>query len=318
VVLSALEFFGVTGDRVLELGDDPWTTAMVDLIQVVLLDNAGQVSEYVQLIDPTVERFRTIGDRWGLAMSLSQRAQLEALDGDLEGALASWQEALPLLAELGAAEDLDLSRMRVVGLRLALSDDDQRAAMRQELQVAFERAVAAGNRRHEAIARMNLAGLELVAGRHEEVVRHLEHVLANGDPTSEFGSGQMESIVRAQLAIARAGLGDLDGADRELAAACRSGLATRDMPVIAEIVGAAAVLAHGRGDDDHAARLLGASAAVRGRADRSNPITRGLGETLGSRLGEVRFAALTAEGADLDRDRAVAFALPGGRPGLET
>ncbi|MET0449268.1 MAG: BTAD domain-containing putative transcriptional regulator [Aeromicrobium sp.] len=316
VVLAAMEFFGVTGERVLERGDDPWTRAMVDLIQVVLLDNAGHVSEYVHLIDPMIERFREIGDRWGLAMSLSQRAQIEALDGDLEGALASWREALPLLGELGAAEDLDLSSMRVVGLQLALTDADGMEALRRDLEASFDRAVASGNRRHEAVARMNLASLEHVAGRHAEVIRHLEHVLAHSDPSSEFGSGQMEAIIRAQLAIARSGLDDLDGADRELAAAVRSGLAMRDMPVLAEIAGAAAALAHRRGDDELAARRLGASGAIRGRVDRANLNTHGLPESLRASLGDARYESLVAEGAALERDQAVALALPGDRPAL--
>ncbi|MET0931389.1 MAG: BTAD domain-containing putative transcriptional regulator [Aeromicrobium sp.] len=314
VVLAALEFFGETGDRVLERGDDPWTAAMVDLIQVVLLDNAGQVSEYVDLITPMVERFREIGDRWGLAMSLSQRAQVESLDGDLEGALASWREALPLLAALGAAEDLDLSSLGIVGLQLALADADEMAVLRRDLEEAFDRAVASGNRRQEDVARMNLASLEHVTGRPAEVVRHLEHVLTHGDRSSEFGSGQMEAIIRSQLAVARAGLDDLAGADRELAAAVRSGFAVKDMPVLAEIAAAAAALAHHRGDHEHAARVLGASGAIRGRVDRANLRTRGLSESLASSLGTTRFDALVAEGAALQRDRAVALALPGGSP----
>jgi predicted ATPase/DNA-binding SARP family transcriptional activator len=309
VVMAAIDFFGVAGGRSFDLGDDPWTRAMTDLLRIVMLDNSGRLSESVELVGPVIEAFRAIGDRWGLAMALTQRATIESLDGDVEAALASWQEALPLLVELGAAEDVDFSSMRVTALRMARATEAELDDLRRELEDAFERAVATGGRRHEAVTRMNLAVLEHVTGHDAEAVVHLEHVLAHRDPMSEFGSGQMESLVRAQLAVARLGVGDPAGAARELAAAARVGLQTKDMPVLAEIAGAAAVLAHGRGHDEDAARLLGAAVAIRGRADRSNRDAAGLAEALRGSLGAGTFERLHAEGAALDQQDATALAL---------
>ncbi|KQX74895.1 hypothetical protein ASD10_06695 [Aeromicrobium sp. Root472D3] len=312
VVMAALDFFGVAGDRELDLGDDPWTLAMIDLLQVVTLDNSGRLDETVELVGPLIEAFRTIGDRWGLAIGLMQRATIQALDGDVAGALASWWEALPLLVELGATEDADFSSMRVVGLQLAVADADAMVALRRDLEAALARAAASGNRRHEAVARMNLAALEHVVGRDAEAIVHLEHVLAHRDPTSEFGSGQMEALVGSLLALARAGVGDLAGADRQLESAARVGVATRDMPVLAEVAAAAAVLAHRNGRDREAARLLGASAAIRGRADRSNRDVAVLVEALGRSLGADELERLRSEGAALDQQAAVALVVPGG------
>ena len=310
VVMAALDFFDVAGGRALELGDDPWTRAMIDLLRIVMLDNAGRLSETVELIAPVIEAFRAIGDRWGLAMGLTQRASIEALDGDDRAALASWQEALPLLVELGAAEDVDFSSLRVTAVRLSRATDDELRELRGELEAAFGRAVETGSRRHEAVARMNLAALEHVVGRDAEVVVHLEHVLAHRDPTSEFGSGQMESLVRAQLAVARLGVGDAAGAAAELASAARVGLLTKDMPVMAEVATAAAVLARGRGRDEEAARLLGAAVAIRGRADRSNRDARALTQSLQQALGP-ELERLRSRGAGLDQEAAVAMVLTG-------
>ncbi len=305
VVMAAIDHFGAAGGRVLALGDDPWTRAMIDLLRIVMLDNSGRLSESVGLVGPVIDAFRAIGDRWGLAMALTQRATVEALDGDVEAALASWQEALPLLAELGATEDVDYSSMRVMSLRLAQATDDDLPLLRDELQAAFDRAVAGGTRRHEAVTRMNLAALEHVAGRDAEAVVHLEHVLAHRDPMSEFGSGQMEALIRAHLAVARLGTGDADGAAAELASAARVGLLTKDMPVLAEVAVCAAVLAGHRGDDERAAGLLGAAEAIRGRADRSHLDAEALADVLRARMGADAFERLLAEGAAMTQEAAV-------------
>jgi predicted ATPase len=314
VVMAGLDFFDVGGGRVLDLGDDPWTRAMIDLLRVVMLDNSGRLSESVELIGPVIEAFRTIGDRWGLAMGLTQRATIESLDGDHEAALASWEETLPLLVELGASEDVDFSSMRVTAVRMSGATDDELRELRRELDAAFGRAVTAGSRRHEAVTRMNLAALEHVLGRDAEAVAHLEHVLAHRDRTSEFGSGQMESLVRSQLAVARLGAGDAVGAADDLAGAARVGLPTKDMPVLAEVATAAAVLAHGRGHDEEAARLLGATVAIRGRADRSNRDAAALAETLRQALGADAFEEHRTQGAALDQEAAVALALAAAAP----
>ena len=314
VVLATMDTLDAVGERDIDLGDDPWTLAMVDLMRVVLLDNAGRLSESVELIGPTIEAFRRIGDRWGLAMSLTQQATIQSLDGDVEDALASWHEAVPLLVELGATEDADFSSMRIVGLRLAVvgDDADELAGLRRELEESLAHAASVGGRRHENVARMNLASLEHAAGRDAEAIGHLEHVLAHRDPTSEFGSSQMEALVRAQLAAAWAGVDDLDRADRELESAVGVGLTTRDMPILAEVAGAAAILAHRRGRPEHAARLLGTTEAIRGRGDRSNRDARALAEALRSALGAGTFERLRAEGAAMQQADAVTLALPGG------
>jgi predicted ATPase/DNA-binding SARP family transcriptional activator len=313
VVLSALEFFDLVGDRVIEVGDDRWTRAMIDLMRVAMLDNAGRLGESVELIDPMIETFRAIGDRWGLAMALSQRALLESLDGDADRALGSWRESLPLLDELGAAEDVDFTSVRMIGLQLSVADAGGRDALRRDLEAALERAQAGGNRRQESVAHMNLATLEHAAGRDERAVEHLEHLLAHRESSAEFGSGQMGALMLSRLVIARAGTGDLDGAEDGLDEAARTGLPTSDMPIVAEVATAAAVLAHCRGEDERAARLLGAADAIRGRADLSNLDARRVAQSVRARLGEARFTALLTEGTAMPKDQAVAFALGGNR-----
>ncbi len=310
VVLAAMEFLGVVGDRVLPEPTDIWTRASTNLVRLVLLDNAGRIGESVELIEPTIAEFRGIGDRWGTAMVLSQRATLESLDGRYDEALVTWEEALAMLAELGALEDIDFSSMKVTGLRLALVGEDGLPALRRDIEAGVEIAQRSGNRRKQLVARMNLASLEHVEGNDAASVEHLEYVLDNVDTTSEFGSGQMEAAIRAGLAVARCGVGDFDLAQQELVTAGRVALDTRDMPIVAEVASAAAVLAHSAGDDERAARLVGIAESIRGRADLMNRDLRRLVETLQENLGLATYEALRADGLALERGEAIGMAFP--------
>jgi hypothetical protein len=87
------------------------------------------------------------------------------------------------------------------------------------------------------------------------------------------------------------------------------------MPILATVLGAVAVLASRLdGDDERAARLLGAADRLRGRPDRSNRDAEALALVLRERLGAARYETLHAEGVALDREGAVTLA-GAGRPG---
>ena len=315
IVLATMAFFDVMGDRELLRPGDRWTQSMINLMQLVLLDNEGRVGELDELLDPTIEGFRELGDRWGLAMALSQLGMVQSLDGKYEEALASWEEAIPLLKELGAMEDAEFSTMRVMGLRVAIAGEGRVDDLRQELVSQLADARRTGNRRFELMTCMSLGHVEHIAGRDELAIEHLEFVLRNVDSVSAFGGGQMEAAIRAGLTIARACSGDLEAARAELVEASRVAVRTRDMPIVSQVATGSAVVARFDGDDERAARVLGAGEAIRGRADRMNCDIRELTEALRTSLGVARFEELRAEGRSLERDDAIALALPDARVG---
>lgn len=310
IVLATMAFFGVTGDRELPRANDRWTRATINLMQIVMLDNEGRVGEIVELLEPTINDFRELGDRWGLAMALSQQGMVHSLDGRFAEALASWEEATPLLHELGAGEDADFSTMQITGLRVALASESEMDELRGNLENALIKAGRDGNRRLELTTRISLAHLEHCAGHDEIASGHLEFVLQNLDAVSTFGGGQMEAVIRAGLVVTRASSGDLEGARAELVTASRIGRRTRDMPVIAQVASSAAILAHLDGDDERAATVLGASEAIRGRADLLHVDLRDLRTSLRTSLGDERYEQLHAEGRSLVRDDAIDLALP--------
>lgn len=310
VVFAAMRFFGVVGDREPPEVTDPWTRAMTNLVSLVLLENAGRVDESVSLVDETIEGFREIGDRWGLATSLAQRGLIEAYDGEAEAAIATWQEAIPLLEELGAHEDAEFSAMKVMSMRLATVEPSEVRAFGRELRDDIDRARQQGSRRKELMSLMTLALLEHRCGDDARGVEHLEYVLAHRDGEQMFAGGQMEASVPGSLAVLRASGGDLLAARVELVTAGRIGVATRDMPIIAQLAAASAFVDGAAGDNERAARVLGAADAIRGRADLMDRDAQELAASLRERLGSDLFEALHAEGLALDRDAAIELALP--------
>ena len=310
LVLATMAFFDVIGDRELPEVEDRWTRSMIAFMRLVLLDNEGRIGETVHLLEPIVQDFRELGDRWGLAMTLSQLGMVRSLEGRYEEALGSWEEAVPLLRELGALEDADITTMQVSGLRVALAEVDELDDLEQDLRTAIAEAARDGNRRAELMARMNLAHLEHCKGDDQAAIGDIDYVLRNADTSTSFGSGQMEAALRSSLAIYTASAGDLDAARAALAEAAAVGVRTRDMPIIAHVAASAAILAHLDGDDDRAAKVLGAAEAIRGMADHMNRDVRLLREDLRTSLGAQRFEELHADGRSLVRDEAIALALP--------
>jgi predicted ATPase len=309
IVMATMAFFDVVGDRDLPPVDDRWTRSMINLMQLVMLDNEGRVGEIVDLLEPTIDGFRELGDRWGLAMALSQQGMVQSLDGRFAEALASWEEAVPLLHELGASEDADFSTMQVTGLRIALASGSETDRLLDDLQTTLEVARRDGDRRLELTTRISLGYLEHCAGRDDLARDHLDYVLDNLDAVSSFGGGQMEAVIRAALVVTHASAGDLEAARDELATASRIGRRTRDMPVIAQVASSAAILAQLDGDHERAAKVLGASEAIRGRADLMHPDLRELRVTLRRALGDERYEQVHGEGRSLARDEAIALVL---------
>ena len=308
VVMATLAYFELTGDRELPEPPDAWTRSTIGLMRLVLLENAGRVQEQVGEIDATIEGFRQVGDLWGVATSLGVRAQTEAYDGSFDRALATWDEALPLLEKLGADEDVAFSRMRVLTLRLAKAEPADVAVLREELDAALDRAVQSGSGSAEAVARLSLGQLERMAGNYQASCAHLTYMLANLDSLQTFGGGQFESSVRASLAAAMAGSGDLAGARAELDRASKASVDTHDMPVISMVAGVSAYLAHASGDEELAARLLGAADTIRGRPDLSNTEALAMAAEIRAAIGDTAYDRAYRAGAELDREAAIAFA----------
>ena len=97
---------------------------------------------------------------------------------------------------------------------------------------------------------------------------------------------------------------DLDEARAHRAAACQAAAEAGHAPLIAQVLVGVADLALRRDQYEQAARLLAASAAVRGLPDRSHPDVARIEQTARSRLGDAGFAEAAREGTETDWTRA--------------
>lgn len=310
IVLACIDFFGRLGDRELPEPVDRWSRAGSTLMRLVLLDNAGRIGETIDLVDGAIEDFRALGDRWGLATTISHRGLIASYEGRFDDAIAAWQESLPLLEQLGAEEDIEFTRFKILGAQLATASVDELPAIRADLEAGFAQAKAVGSMRLVVTLGMALGSLERFAGNDARAVELYLSILDVAEESEEAGGGQLTASIRGALASSQIELGHLDLAREQLRLAFSLGLVTHDQPVLARIGVAVAQWAERAGDDAGAARLLGAIERVRGTIDRLNRDAVDLTDRLRSRMGDA-FEPAYAAGLALEPAAAITLLTDG-------
>ena len=112
----------------------------------------------------------------------------------------------------------------------------------------------------------------------------------------------MVASTGARIAIAD---GDLGAAREQAVRSYQEAVSADDMPLLAQASGTAAELALALGQPERAAELLGASTAVRGTDDPTDPTTAKLAPLLRAALGGDEFARRYAGGRALTRQEAI-------------
>lgn len=289
--------------------DDPWIRAAVRMLRGLFSENAGDPATLREDLTLALEQFTELGERWGKATTLAGLAGLMVTEGEVDKALAAYEEAHDLLIEIDASDDLAFVRIRIAQARVRTGDVE---LARQELLDVVAIAEKNGSIEPKAFALVGLADLARFQGD-----LGLARALCNdalGDVERLAGSPQVKSWARflsARLDIAE---GNLDDAERELALAFGYAMEGRDMPIAANVAVAGADLALARGDSQLAARCLGAAEALRGQADRGDPDIVRLTTTLIRLLGAAEFSAAYESGSCLTNADALAL-LPGWTPG---
>jgi predicted ATPase/DNA-binding SARP family transcriptional activator len=247
---------------------DPWVHAALHLLDAGRAENDGDVEKMRASLQKARTAFAEVGDSWGLAMSLFLDTGRLMLAGELEAARHGIEEAQEALAGLNPDTGGGMfdTRMADVLLRLGRTDE------------ARERALRARGRRDigaddTAFAQASLARIAWVTGDIEAAQAELadarERLERRGRSLPEQSHGW--ALIESLSAILAAQAGELDDAERYVAAGLPLALATTDMPIVASVGVAAAHLAAARGRPEEAAELLGAAAAIRGADDFTSP-----------------------------------------------
>ncbi|WP_084549680.1 BTAD domain-containing putative transcriptional regulator [Actinomadura rifamycini] len=288
-----------------QIGDDPWTLALLDMSDGFLDQFSGDRERAERRCAAALARFRAIGDRWGMANCLDPFAQLADWRGDRAAALALLGEALELVGELGALEDGADLLCRRGEVRIHGGDLD---GARSDFERAAELARRAGTPDKVAAAVHGLAEIARLRGDQAEARRLYE--------TARTGYASDRFVVAAVRGATLVGLGWValdDGDVRRARALFGEALAmAHDHPIFgyrASVAVGLAGLALAGGDGERAAVLLGVARALRGvqipgdhDAERVEASARAL-------LGDARFEERYASGAALSHADALA-ALP--------
>ncbi|MEU8224235.1 BTAD domain-containing putative transcriptional regulator [Kribbella sp. NPDC048915] len=269
--------------------DDPWVRALARLqtgkMRIMLGDGSRDADH---ALETALAEFRAIGERWGISFALTELADRVAVRGDFTAACEYYEQAIAVATEVGAIEDVVRLRSRQAELYWLAGDAKASAAAMAEAQHLAERVAWP-----EALVELTLSKSALARwqGDTDEARAQLDRA------TTLLGREAESANLRATIEDTRGYLtDDLDEARQHRAAAYQAAGEGGHLPGIAQILVGIADLASRTGQDEQAARLLAASAVVRGLPDRSNPDVIRLEDQTRRRLGDTRFTEATEAG----------------------
>lgn len=244
---------------------DPWVSGVSRVMRAHVSLNFGRSHAEAELdFHRALAVFRSLGERWGTAFTLSSLATLAGWRGDLGTAVAHTEEALRCVVELGTAEDEVEFRVRQAQLLWA---DGQRGRAHAELASA-DRVAGRLGIPHVLSRVANAAGE--VARLEGDLVHATELAARAEELTPERAvASQYRSIVATSRGFLEAARGDLEEARRYHRRAIELAVSSFDAPVVAQAMVGLAEVALDDGDPGLAATVLGASAGIRGRPDLS-------------------------------------------------
>jgi predicted ATPase/DNA-binding SARP family transcriptional activator len=270
--------------------DDPWVRALARLhlgkMRIMLGQDGREADAYLEM---ALAEFRALGERWGISFALTELADRIATRGEFAGACEHYEQAIAVVTEVGAIEDVVPWRSRQAQLYWLLGDEESSTAAMAEAQRYAERVAWPS-----ALAALALAKAELArwSGDTEQAYRQL------GVATTMLGDEAERAPVRAVTHDLLGYLADSPGEAREhRGAAFQAASEAGHAPLIARVLVGIADLALRGERYEQAARLLAASASVRGLPDRSQPDVARIEQAARRRLGEARFAEAAQEGA---------------------
>ena len=282
--------------------EDPWARALARLqLGKMRIQLGWEGRDADAYLETALTEFRALGERWGISFALTELADRIATRGEFAGACEYYEQAIAVVTEVGAIEDVVRMRSRQAQLYWLSGDEESSAAAMAEAQRYAERVAWPGALTELALAK---AGLARWSGDAEQAHRQLDVA------TAMLGNAAERANVRALIEDRLGYLAeDLDKAREHRVAAFAAASESGHVLAIAQVLVGIADLALREEQYEQAARLLAASAGLRGLPDRSQPDVARIEQATRSRLGELRFTEATEEGAQASWRELVAVTL---------
>jgi predicted ATPase/DNA-binding SARP family transcriptional activator len=295
---------GLQGLRLLGDDSDPWVRAAGGAAGGHLALNGGKLDEAAADLAQGYEAFSSIGDRWGMIISLSGLAEVALARDDPDEAVRQLEEARELAA--GGLHG-NFADMMLIKLGQARARQGNIEAGRADLERGVQIAERIGERDDAASGYLELAELARRVGEPERA-RELVHQALTATAANMRRPG-----MAAIASIAYSKLGCLDEQQGELASAAgwhakAVGLVAEENemfmpnhPAVAMVTEGCAALAAARGQHHRAAELLGLAHTLHGFRDSASPEVRRVIATSSAALGAADFGAAYNRGQGLTR-----------------
>ncbi|WP_165367353.1 BTAD domain-containing putative transcriptional regulator, partial [Phytoactinopolyspora endophytica] len=207
-----------------------------------------------------LDGFRATGDRWGMANTLDPLAMLANWRGDREMSLVMINEALELVEQVGALEDVaDLLCRRAD----AMVHAGDLASARLDYERAAELLRRAGVPEKMTTVYRGLGDIARLSGHLAKARDLYREALAAGESQTFNAESETRPLAMVGLGHIAAEEGDADTAAAQFRGALRGPLAHDNLPIAATVVEGLATVALLGGDGQRAAKLLGAGRALR-------------------------------------------------------
>ncbi|MFJ5721662.1 AfsR/SARP family transcriptional regulator [Streptomyces sp. NPDC093149] len=279
---------------------EPWTRSFGLLVRGLLAMHTGDVTHAKGLLTRARTGFEELGERWGLAITLSTLGSILRLSGELSGALAMNEQATRYFRELGMEEYTIENEVQSALLRARAGDVD---GGRRQLEDLLDRVTRTGSAEPWAQVRLGLARLERRAGRPGQAREHARIGLDEAPPGQATPS-HLTALLLGVLAQMDAADGFPDDAVRRLDHPAVHLMLAWDTPVAAGIAVVTAEIELCRDRPDRAGELLGAATVLRGSDDLGDADVRRIAERATTVLGADGFSAAHTAGAAMSRSGA--------------
>jgi predicted ATPase/DNA-binding SARP family transcriptional activator len=288
--------------------EDPWVRAAVPLLRGTFGSMLGRMDWAESDCRDALEAFRALGEAWGMAAVLIQLAEFARLRGENAAAVAALEEAEALGKQLGAWGDLSHIGGKLAAVRLRTGD---LAGARADLERAEREESARGIGQSDSATWLGLVRAELLycQGDTAAAGRICTGLLAQLEEKHSSWWFGVQAIIQARLAVIALADGDAARCRALLAVALQTATSWVELPPVADVIDAIAMLAQHSGECATAvATLLGTAHALRGCFDEGSLDAPAVRDAARAVLGADGFEAAYERGRCMSRDEALALA----------